>query len=262
MGVKAIIVAAGEGSRLLPHTHDKPKAMLDVCGNPILKWQLEAFESCGIKDVIVVRGYKKKKIRYRSLRYYDNPDYKDTNILESLMCARQEIEDEFVFSYSDILFTTGIVRKLLEERSDIALVVDRDWRKAYVGRTEHPTDEAELVFAEKGRVVKISKFMNPDNAYGEFIGLTKFSANGAEILKRTYDRVKNNRWCGFTPNQRFHDSSSLRVAYLTDMLQEIVDRGYFVHCVDIHGGWIEIDTPQDLEKARSSWALIWNGRVL
>jgi len=259
--MKAVIVAAGEGTRLLPHTYDKPKAMLDVCGKPILKWQLEALESCGIRDVTVVRGYKKEKITYRGIQYFDNPDYKDTNILESLMCARQKIKGGFVFSYSDILFTTGIVRRLLENKEDIGLVVDRDWRKAYVGRTEHPTDEAELVFAENGCVVKISKFMNPDNAYGEFIGLAKFSERGAEILLRTYERVKNNRWCGYTPFQRFHDATSLRVAYLTDMIQEIIDRGYPVHCVAIHGGWIEIDTPQDLEKARSNWASIWNGRI-
>jgi len=79
----------------------------------------------------------------------------------------------------------------------------------------------------------------------EFIGLAKFSQRGAEILKETYHDVLEK-----TAGGSFQRAASIDKAYLTDMVQELIDRGYVVRSVDIRGGWQEIDTPQDLEWAR------------
>lgn len=252
--MKAIIVAAGPGIRLRPLTEEKPKFMLEVNRKTILQWILEALRKNGIDDIVIVRGHKKDAINHPNIRYYDNPNYMENNILRSLFYAEKEMNEGFVFSYSDILYDESIVRKLLESKADISLVVDVNWAKAYMGRTLHPKDEGELVVVKNRKVVKISKFMNPDIAHGEFIGLAKLSEKGAEILIRNYKRVRNNAWCGYKEHHRFHDAISLDKAYLTDMLQELIDRGYFIHNVDIKGGWMEIDTLQDLQKARRIWA--------
>ncbi|MFQ5712164.1 MAG: NTP transferase domain-containing protein [Candidatus Geothermarchaeales archaeon] len=248
--MKAIIVAAGPGTRLMPLTRDKPKCLLDVGGRTILDRIVEAMKQNGIDDIVMVTGHQSDVINHPGIRYYHNPDYKDNNILASLFYAEGEMDDAFVFSYSDILYRPSVLRKLLRSRGDIELVVDIDWLSRYKGRTLHPIDEAELVVVENGRVVKISKFMNPDVAHGEFIGLAKFSRRGAEILRRNYHRVRDNPWCGFRASHRFHDSVSLEKAYLTDMIQELIDRGYPVYSVDVKGGWFEIDTLQDLRSAR------------
>jgi len=163
------------------------------------------------------------------------------------------MKDGFIFSYSDILYRANVVQKLLQSQRDISLVVDTDWAERYKGRTLHPTDEAELVVAKNGRIVKISKFMNPDIARGEFIGLAKFTRKGAEILTRNYKRIRTNKWCGFKVHHRFQDAVSIDKAYLTDILQELIDRGYPIYNVDINGGWCEIDTSQDLQIARRVW---------
>jgi choline kinase len=101
-----------------------------------------------------------------------------------------------------------------------------------------------------GRVTAIGKgVVDPEEAHGEFIGLARFSRSGAEALKAAYNAVLNER-----PDAPFQRASSLKTAYLNDMLQELVDSGHELTTVDIDGGWIEIDTPQDLEEARRRFA--------
>jgi len=251
--MKAIIVAAGPGNRLLPFTKDKPKCMLEVAGKTILETTLTALRENGITDITIVKGHKRDVVNYPDIKYYYNPNYSENNILVSLFYAEKEMKEGFIFSYSDILFHANIVQKLLQSQRDISLVVDTDWAQRYEGRTLHPTDEAELVVVENDKIVEISKFMNPDVAHGEFIGLAKFTRKGAEILIRNYKRIRTSQWCGFKEFHRFHDAVSIDKAYLTDMLQELIDRGYPIYNVDINGGYFEIDTPQDLEIARKIW---------
>ncbi len=190
------------------------------------------------------------------MTYYDNDEYYTNNILESLFYAEEAMKDEFIFTYSDILYTRNVVQKLLDSIYDFNLVIDTDWRKRYDNRTKHPTDEAELVCVSDRRITHLSKFFNPDTAYGEFIGLGKLSMKGAEIFTRNYNRVKNNKACKFTG--RFHDATTIEQAYLTDMFEELIDRGYPIYSVDIHGGWVELDTDEDYEYAKQ---LIKEGKI-
>ena len=251
--MKAIIVAAGPGIRLLPFTQNKPKCMLEVGGKTILQRNLEVLKENGITDIVIVKGHKSDAINYPNIKYYYNPNYLENNILTSLFYAEKEMRDGFIFSYSDILYSASVLRKLLQSKEDMSLVIDMDWAQRYKGRTLHPIDEAELVVVEDGKVVKISKFMNPAIAYGEFIGLAKFTRKGVETLIRNYKRIRANKWCGFKAHHRFQDAVSIDKAYLTDMLQELINRGYPIHSVDINGGWLEIDTSQDLQIARRIW---------
>lgn len=242
---KAIIIAAGIDTRLLPLTKDKPKCMLDINGKTILQRQIETFKQCGIGDLVVVRGYKKKSINYPGLRYCYNSGYMTNNILGSLFSAEVEIDDAFIAAYSDILFTRPVIEKLLKSTADISLCVDTDWRSKYVGRHQHPIEEAEKVILQDGKVVKIGKSINPNEAHGEFIGLAKFSKTGAEILRSNYKIAKK-----LFSNKPFHEAPVFHKANLTDMLQELINRGFVVDYVVIEGDWIEIDTFEDLQKAK------------
>lgn len=149
--MKAIIIAAGQANRLRPITNDKPKCMLEIKGKTILQHQLDAFHANGITDISVIKGYKKEAINYHSLKYYINDNYRNNNILNSLFYAEEEIDDEFIASYSDIIFGNDVVRRLKESKGDIDIIVDIDWKGYYEGRTEHPIEEAEKVIfdAEK-----------------------------------------------------------------------------------------------------------------
>lgn len=244
--MKAIIVAAGPSSRLLPITDNKPKCLLDIGDMTIMQRVLQVLRDCGISDITVVRGYMGRLINYPDIKYYENTDYMNNNILKSLFYAEAEMNGAFIFSYSDILYDRNVVQNLIDSLADVSIVVDTDWLSHYEGRDQHPISEAELVKVENGRVVKIGKdVVSTEEAHGEFIGLAKFTKSGAEVMKAAYHRVTEE-----LPITPFHHATSLEKAYMTDMIQELVDNGLVVKSVDIRGGWQEVDTPQDLDRAR------------
>jgi choline kinase len=243
---KALVIAAGMGRRMKGYTTDLPKCMLPVGEKPLLEHAFDTFRACGATDLSIVCGYKKDKIKYPGLTFYENTDYENNNILSSLFYAEEELTDEIVISYSDIIFKKSVVEALLASEHDISLVVDVDWKRAYEGRTEHPLEEAEsVVFKDGVEVAKIGKIFH-DHAHvdGEFIGMLKLSARGTELFKRRFHEAKA-RYAG-APFQR---AKVFEKAYVTDIIQEMVDQGDRVHCVTIIGGWREIDTIEDYERA-------------
>jgi len=243
---KTLIVAAGLGSRLKGHTENTPKCMLDFGGKTLLERQLSSYKKCGIEDISLVRGYKKSKINYKGIKYYDNDDYKSNNILNSIFYAEEVINDNIIISYSDILFEPFIVQRVLDSDHDISVVVDIDWKDYYIDRKEHPLSEAEnVIFNSNNEVVKIGKIATEkEEVHGEFIGMIKLNNRGAEIFKQNFHRVKKLYW-----NKPFQRAKIFQKAYLTDMIQELVDIGAEVHCVIIERGWKEIDTVEDYKKA-------------
>jgi L-glutamine-phosphate cytidylyltransferase len=243
---KALIVAAGMGTRLRPHTEDKPKCLLEFGGKTLLQRQLDVYKACDIRDIALVRGYRKEKICYEGIRYYDNPDYERNNILNSLFYAEPEINGDLLISYSDILFGKHVVQRLMESEHDISIVVDIDWMGNYHERTQHPLSEAEtVIFDANHTVVRIGKiFTEMHEVHGEFIGMIRLRPRGADIFKRHFLLARTLYW-----GRPFQRAATFEKAYLTDMIQNMVDLGVLVHCVIIKGDWREIDTVEDYERA-------------
>ena len=246
MNAKALIIAAGLGSRLKDYTEDAPKCMLDFGGKTLLQRQLDSYSECGINNISLIRGYKSEKINYDGIRYYENPDYEQNNILNSLFYGEEELNGNVVVSYSDILFEPAVVKRLLESDHDISIVVDIDWRGYYVDRKDHPIEEAEnVIFNANNEVVEIGKILTDrDDVFGEFIGMLKFSPRGAEIFKKHFHRAKEVYW-----DRPFQRAKTFQKAYITDMIQEMTDLGVPIHCVIVERGWKEIDTVEDYKKA-------------
>ena len=243
---KCLIVAAGLGSRLKGHTKNTPKCMLDFGGKTLLQRQLSSYKDNGIDEISLVRGYKKNEINYKNIKYFDNSDYKDNNILNSIFYGEEVLNGDIIISYSDILFESFVVKRTLQSDHDISVVVDIDWRDYYIGRKDHPLSEAEnVIFNSNNEVVKIGKIASQkEEVHGEFIGMMKLNHRGCEILKQNFHRVKKLYW-----NKPFQRAKIFQKAYLTDMIQELVDIGIKVHCVIIERGWKEIDTVEDYKKA-------------
>tara|TARA_B100000787_G_scaffold3717_1_gene2822 strand:- start:6210 stop:7337 length:1128 start_codon:yes stop_codon:yes gene_type:complete len=243
---KALIVAAGLGSRLKDHTENLPKCMLDFGGKTLLQRQLSSYKKCGVEDISIIRGYKKNKINYKGLNFFDNNDYKDNNILNSIFYGEEVINGNIIISYSDILFEPYVVQRLLGSDHDISVVVDIDWRDYYIDRKDHPLSEAEnVIFNSNNEVIKIGKIASEkEEVHGEFIGMIKLNHHGCETFKKHFHRVKKFFW-----NKPFQRAKTFQKAYLTDMIQELVDVGIKVHCVIIERGWKEIDTVEDYKKA-------------
>lgn len=244
--MRAIIIAAGMGKRLKPYTDGLPKCMLKFGGKTLFQRQLEALKACKVKNVVMIKGYEKEKINYPGIKYYTNDNYQNNNILNSLFYAEKEIEGEVIISYSDILFEKQVVERLLESKKDISIVVDIDWKGYYEGRKDHPIEEAENVIIDAdSNVVEIGKILTKKHdVHGEFIGMMKLTSRGSEIFKKHFNRSKKLFW-----GKPFQRAQTFEKAYLTDMIQEMVDLGVPIHCVIIERGWQEIDTVEDYKKA-------------
>ncbi|HET7500827.1 MAG TPA: phosphocholine cytidylyltransferase family protein [Kofleriaceae bacterium] len=253
---RAILIAAGRGKRLGPHTEEVPKAMVQVGKQPILGWVWDAFRAAGVEELVVIRGYRGdvledfvRKLAPR-VSFVDNTAWQTNNVLLSLACARAYLDRPCLISYSDIIFTPAVARAAAESPAELALVIDREFRAIYEGRTEHPLDEGEVSdLMPDGSVARVGKrALPPSEAVGEFIGLTKLGVRGVATVARTLDALAR-RYDG-REHEPFQRAASYRNAYLTDLWQELIDSGIRLDPVLIDGCWREIDTEQDLDRAR------------
>lgn len=253
---RAILIAAGRGKRLGAHTEEVPKAMVQVGAKPILGWVWDAFRSAGITELVVIRGYRGDVLEpfVRALapavHFVDNTEWQTNNVLLSLACARAYLDRPCLISYSDILFTPAVAQAAVASPAEIALVIDREFRTIYEGRTEHPLEEGEVSdLMPDGSVARVGKrALPPSEAVGEFIGLAKLGARGVMTVARTLDALAR-RYEG-RDHEPFQRASSYRNAYLTDLWQDLIDIGIRLDPVFIDGCWREIDTGQDLDRAR------------
>jgi choline kinase len=252
--MRPIIIGAGRGSRLEHLTEEIPKTLVPVMGRPILEWVLEALAEGGFakKDVIFICGYKAEVIRarYPEFTYVENRDWENNNILLSLLTAREHLKDGFVSTYADIIYRGAIVKGLVASSHAKVLGCDTDWRRRYVGRTRHPETDAEKMRAEGDRVIELSRTIPSERASGEFIGVAKFSADGAAELCDAFDRTKS-----MFAGKVFREKRTFEKAYLIDLFQDMLEKGSPFHRVDTHGGYMEIDTLQDESFAASWWGV-------
>jgi L-glutamine-phosphate cytidylyltransferase len=252
---KVIVIAAGRGRRLMPYTDQMPKCLVPVDHRSILQIQLEGLRAAGVRDVVVIRGYLGDVLEARrgelgEVRFVDNPDWEHNNILESLFCAEAELDGPVYLTYSDIIYTPQVVATLAAAPGEVGLVIDRAFRDVYVGRSDHPLPEAEVADLDAaGDVARVGKrALPPEAAFGEFIGLAKLSATGARWFVDSWRELRA-RYAG-REHEPFQRAASFRQAYLTDLLQHLIASGRTVTAVPIDGAWREIDTVQDLSRAR------------
>ena len=262
--ITAIIPAAGFEKQLLPLIEDKPKCLLDIKGKTILERAVSALNDSNIKEIALVRGYKKEAITLPNIRYYDNDRFEETGELFSLFCAESEMKGRTIVLYGDIIFDNTILEKLLKSPADFALVVDLAWQDQQQrgGAPSHINPDL-VTFAdppgksylsrfvmgeEEHRILKIGQHLPHDGVHGEFIGMAMFSEKGTQALRDCY-RAAQERY----KSSGFHEAGSFSKASFTDMVQELIDRGHRVDAVPIFKGWMEVDSFEEYQKA---WAKI------
>ena len=245
--MNAIIIAGGNSTRIRPLSNEIPKTMIEIYGKSILERQIELFQRYGISDITVVTGYQSEKINLPNITCIKNEKYKSTNVNEGLFCAKAKLNDSVVIAYGDLMFEYEVLERILNFKGDIGVGVRLNWKPHYKGRTLHPISEAENVVIENNKIVKIRKNISKcekNQIIGEFIGIMKLSKNASDILVQKYLELQKSHI------GKFHNAPSLKQAYTTDMLQEIIDSDYLVEPVIIEGKWCEIDTIQDIEYAK------------
>jgi L-glutamine-phosphate cytidylyltransferase len=238
--VRAIVLAAGQGARLRPLTDDRPKCMVAYKGVPLIERILGSLRAAGITDLVVVKGYMAEALQPVGVRTYVNENYATGNMVATLFTVEKELEGDVLISYSDIAYGPTVVKKLMECDADIAIVVDLAWRELWQKRMTNPLADAETLKLDgQGCVRELGKKpWSYADIEGQYIGLIKLSARGAEKLRALYARLDRNAT---------YDGQPFEKMYMTSLLQRAIDEGIAVRAVPIRGGWIEIDAPSDLE---------------
>ena len=242
--MNAIIIAAGSGKRISNDAKNIPKSMVKVNGKPIIEYQLDVLKKVGINEIYVITGPYSEKFNIKNVKYVKDKEYEKHDILGSLMEAKKIMNGDTLVLYSDIIFELKIIEKVMNSKEDISIAVDMDWEKNYERRTEHPKSEAENVEINNNNIIRIKKNIeNVNNNVGEFLGIIKFTNKGNELFVKKYEELVN------TNTGLFQESPSILKAYVTDMIQELIDSNIKIKPILVSGKWCEIDTMQDLENA-------------
>ena len=231
--MKAIILAAGQGTRLRKYATDLPKAMLEFAGKTLLQRQLDTLRGLGIDEVIVVTGYGADAIPQECLTIH-NPDYAETNMVESLFCAERAFDDELVVSYGDIIYEPRILSGLLEAKHDIVVTVDAAWQRYWELRYGDTSVDVESLELNPDGTIRALGVQGTDasRADARYVGLLSLSRTGVENLQEVYHEERRRFW-----GRRWKTSGRVfQQAYMTDMLQALIDAGHPVHTHRIAGG--------------------------
>ena len=242
--MKLIILAAGMGTRLSPLTDSKPKALVEVKGQPLIDHTIQTAKSLGISDILVLTGYFSDSFESYDVTRVHNERYSNTNMVESLFCAESQFGDDFIVAYGDIFFNPGVMNELLKYEGDCGVVVDLDWQAYWKNRFDDPLSDAEsLKLSDSGHLSEIGKtVVDIREIEAQYIGLMRFKGKGVLALRSAYYEAKRQ---SEESGKCFQSERSLSQLYLTDLLQGMIDRGCMIDPVFINGGWLEIDDLTD-----------------
>jgi choline kinase len=251
--VRAVILAAGFGSRLMPLTQDRPKGMVPLAGLPLLARQAAVMRSCGIRDITLVGGYQAQQLRTLALPVIFNEAYDTTNMVASLMCARalMDSQDDLVMAYGDIVYEPRVLQAVLDEQGDVVVAADRQWRALWSARMEtYVSDVESFRLTADGSIAELGRRPKSlDEVQAQYIGLVRFPAACQARLLAFYDGLDR---------AATYDGQPFPKMYMTSFIQQLIERGWNVRPALIDGGWLEVDTPEDLQRYH---ALAADGRL-
>ncbi len=233
--MKAIILAAGRGSRMKNLTEERPKCLVELHGRPLLAWQLEALRGAGIMDIAVVTGYRRELLADRGLVEFHNPRWSETNMVASLACAAEWLQGgPCIVSYSDIFYDAAAPRLLMQTQAELAITYDPNWRALWESRFEDPLSDAETFKMDaSGVLLEIGqKPTRIEDIQGQYMGLLRFTPAAwqrVETLRRSLEAPVRDR------------------LDMTGMLQRLIaGQGARIQALAYEGRWGEVDSAEDL----------------
>jgi len=237
--MNALILAAGQGKRLGDLGKLQPKCLTEIFGKPIIERLIETLAHEKIKPIYIVTGYKNIFLKNYNLNEFYNDQYESTNMVYSMFIANdlfKKNKEDLIISYGDIIYEKNNLAKLIESDAEISIMVDLNWRKLWSIRFSNPLDDAETMKIDAGLNIKElgKKTEDYNEVQGQFTGLLKFRKDSLPKIKKYYENLKSN----------FKDYKNL---YMTDFIQLLIDSGFEVKAVPVLGGWLEIDTENDIK---------------
>lgn len=233
--MKAIILAAGRGSRMKSMTDDQPKCLVELHGKPLLEWQLDALRGAGIRDIGIVTGYQREQLAERGLVEFHNPRWAETNMVSSLACARAWLLTEpCIVSYSDLFYDSSAVASLMSSNSSLAITYDPNWLVLWQKRFGNPLLDAETFrLHDDGTLAEIGAKPNSvEEVEGQYMGLLRFTPEGWLEVERIRSALPTDT------QDRMH---------MTGTLQQVITAGRVpIDALPYRGKWGEVDSAEDL----------------
>jgi choline kinase len=233
--MKAIILAAGRGSRMKSLTDERPKCLVELRGKALLDWQLEALHKAGISEIAIVTGYKRELLSNRGLLEFHNTRWAETNMVSSLSCAEDWLQTgPCIVSYSDIFYEASAVESLMMSNAALAVTYDPHWLKLWEKRFGDPLLDAEtfrinqdMILTEIGNKPKSTK-----EVQGQYMGLLRFTPDGwREVL-----RIR----AGLP-------SAECDSMHMTGTMQRVIEAGLIaIKAITYERPWGEVDSAEDL----------------
>lgn len=261
--IKAIILAAGRGSRMKEQTADRPKCLLELAGKPLLQWQLQALRGAGIADILVVRGYLAPMLTPAALPFVEefhtaeNIHWESSNMLRTLLCADTFADQAFsdgaervVVSYADIVYPAAHVRALAACPHPVAITYDMLWEPLWRLRFGDPLLDAETFKQENGLLREIGgKPHSLHDVQGQYMGLLSFTQEGWNCVRAEALRL----------------GDKLDTTDMTGFLRGLLGKGIAVGTVPVQGRWCEADNGEDLRQyehalAQGHWSHDWRDK--
>ena len=242
-GTSAVVLAASRGEELGELTEDQPKTMVKVQGVPILSHIVDAYNAVGIKDILVVRGYKKEAVNLPNLTYIDNLEFAETGELASLSQALQSRKGRFqptIVSYGDVLFNKYIPQALCQEQDDCVIFVDSNWRdqSSYArlgGFAECSIPNSRKAFNAKIHLKQLGKTLPEESIHGVWMGFLKLSSSAAsQVNDLLLDMLAD------PANRR---------AGIPQLLQALLKQDVPVRVLYTVGHWLDVNSLEDVVQA-------------
>jgi choline kinase len=234
--MKAIILSAGQGRRLLPLTQDRPKALLPVSGKMVIEWQLDILLAAGVDEIVIISGFRAdliealladKYAKYPGVRTIYNPFYDITDNLVSCWIAREVMDGDFLIINGDTMFERGLLDVVLGS-APAPVTVCTDTKETY-------DDDDMKVQTDGLRILNISKKIEKQNIDAESIGLLYFRNDGVQRFKHAVE-------------ESLKDPIALKQWYLS-VVDKLADEGLVNACPITGYRWCEIDYAEDLAAA-------------
>lgn len=236
MSIRALILAAGRGSRMGAATEVSPKCLVKLGSTTVLDKILCTLRSADIDSIGIVLGYKAEKIISKKLplEYFRNSSFSNSNMVRSLYVAKDWFKQTTIVSYSDIVYTKATVRRLCESPGDIVISYDKNWDKLWKKRFANPLDDAETFkIDEHNKLLEIGqKASNISDITGQYMGLLKLTPTGWNLVANYLETLSD---------------VLIDKMDMTTLLSNLIKQQIDIYAVPQEGGWFEVDSQADLD---------------
>lgn len=232
--MKAIILAAGRGSRMKEKTDILPKCLTKLWGKTLLEWQIQAIRRAGIEEIGVITGYHAEQIVQADVKFFHNNNWEHTNMVATLLEADEWLKnDDCVVSYADIVYSEKAIRALLDTKQGIALTYYTKFMELWKNRFDNPLDDIESFKMDKdGILIEIGqKAKALSDIEGQYMGILKFTPSG---------------WIETRRGMQHNMPKPIEKMDMTGLLSHLIHQGVAIKAVPYDELWVEVDSQDDL----------------